>query len=41
VRDAVRTVRPYGVDTASGVEVNGVKEKYRLRAFIINAKECG
>jgi len=39
VADAVRTVRPYAVDTASGVEdEQGTKDHERIRRFIHNAK---
>lgn len=40
VRDAVRTVRPYAVDVASGVEAAaGVKDYELMRQFIDAAKE--
>ena len=39
VADAVRTVRPYAVDTAGGVEsAPGKKDHDRIREFIKNAK---
>jgi phosphoribosylanthranilate isomerase len=39
VADAVRAVRPYCVDTASGVEsAPGVKDPERVRRFVANAK---
>ena len=39
VADAVRCVRPYCVDTASGVEsAPGVKDPQRVRAFVARAK---
>ncbi len=38
VTDAVQTVRPYGVDTAGGVEnAPGKKDHEKLRAFVRNA----
>lgn len=38
VRAAVRTVRPYAVDTASGVETNGKKDEKKIIDFINSAK---
>jgi len=38
VADAVRTIRPYGVDTASGVETGGVKDEDKVMMFINNAR---
>ncbi len=39
VAEAIRTVRPYGVDTASGVERSpGVKDHAKMQSFIQNAK---
>jgi len=38
VADAIRTVRPYGVDTASGVETGGVKDEDKVMTFINNAR---
>lgn len=39
VADAIRTVRPYAVDTASGVEsATGIKDHERIRRFIHNTK---
>jgi phosphoribosylanthranilate isomerase len=38
VRDAVRNVRPYAVDAASGVETDGKKDEKKIIDFIKNAK---
>ena len=38
VADAIRTVQPYGVDTASGVETGGVKDEDKVMMFINNAR---
>lgn len=38
VRDAIRNVRPYAVDTASGVETDGRKDEKKVKAFIKNAR---
>lgn len=39
VQNAVKTVRPFGVDIASGVEsAPGIKDKQLIKQFILNAK---
>lgn len=41
VADAVRSVRPYAVDVASGVEsAPGIKDHEMMKAFITNAKNA-
>jgi phosphoribosylanthranilate isomerase len=41
VADAIRAVRPYAVDVASGVEGEGrAKDEALVEAFIVNAKEA-
>lgn len=34
VREAIKQVQPFAVDTSSGVEVEGIKDEYKLKAFI-------
>ena len=42
VAQAVREVRPYGVDCASGVEsAAGIKDHERVRRLVAAAKEAG
>ncbi len=38
VKDAIRCVRPYAVDTASGVETDGRKDELKIIDFIKNAR---
>lgn len=41
VCEAIETVRPYGVDTASGVEESPRrKDPEKIRRFVSNAKQC-
>ncbi|MFZ1081032.1 MAG: phosphoribosylanthranilate isomerase [Candidatus Kryptoniota bacterium] len=42
VCDAIRKLKPYGVDTASGVELSpGKKDHVKIKEFISKAKQCG
>jgi phosphoribosylanthranilate isomerase len=38
VGEAVKCVRPYAVDTASGVETNGKKDEKKIIDFINKAR---
>jgi phosphoribosylanthranilate isomerase len=41
VCDAIKKLNPYGVDTASGVELSpGKKDHKKIREFVSNAKQC-
>ena len=33
VRNAIRTLKPYGVDVSSGIETEGIKDKTKMAAF--------
>jgi phosphoribosylanthranilate isomerase len=40
VGQAIATVQPYGVDVASGVETDGVKDIVKIRNFVASAREA-
>lgn len=42
VAEAIQTVRPYGVDVASGVEERpGIKDRMKMRAFVAAVRDLG
>lgn len=38
VAEIVRIVKPFGVDTAGGVETKGIKDKKKIKEFILNTR---
>lgn len=40
VAEAIRTLRPVGVDTASGTETDGVKDAEKMKTFVANARDA-
>lgn len=40
VTEALRVMKPYGVDVSSGVETNGIKSPERIRSFIEEVRQC-
>jgi phosphoribosylanthranilate isomerase len=39
VAEAIERVQPYGVDTSSGVETDGVKDEKKIERYILNARQ--
>ena len=39
VAEAIEVVKPFGVDVASGVETDNVKDEQKMRAFVAQAKQ--
>jgi len=40
VRHLIRTFRPYGVDTSSGIETSGIKDPEKMRTFVRHVREA-
>ena len=39
IREAIRTLRPYGVDVSSGIETDGRKDPEKMKAFVTAVRE--
>ena len=41
VADAIRSLRPWGVDVSSGIETNGLKDREKMAAFVAAVRKEG
>lgn len=39
IKEAIKTIKPYGVDVSSSVETNKYKDKEKIRTFVLKARE--